>query len=153
MDTSLFTNDFELKSNYLDLMASHGLLPGITRPTQIKHSRASLIDHLFTKQANLTIGILVSELAGSHGYTDHYPIFGLLKATGHMKSSADMITKKYFTKDGHRNRGDGLLQENWTQFYEQTDATKAYQILHDKYCQYYQDARTLKAKGFQKHHG
>ena len=137
-------------SNYLDLMASHGLLPGITRPTRIKHSSATLIDHLFTKQTDLTSGILVSELAGSHGYTDHYPIFGLLKATGHVKSSVGMITKKYFTKDGHRNRRDGLLQENWTEFYQQTDATKAYQILHDKYCQHYNDAlttKTFKAKG------
>ena len=131
-------------SSYLDLMASHGLSPGITRPTRIKHSSASLIDHLFTKHTNILSGILVSELAGSHGYTDHYPIFGLLKTTRNMKPTELTITKKYFTTDGHRKRRDGLLQENWTHFYEQTDASKAYQIMHDNYCQHYYDAQTTR---------
>ena len=84
----IITGDFNLDllryeihqstSEYLDLMISHGLLPAITKPTRIKHQSATLIDHIFLGKTELESGILVSELAGSHGYTDHYPVISFI---------------------------------------------------------------------------
>ena len=73
-------------SKYLDLMVNHQLLPRIVRPTRIKNQSATLIDHIFTRNNPITLvsGIIEMELAGSCGYTDHKPVFTVLKATAPM---------------------------------------------------------------------
>ena len=99
-------------SEYLDLLISHELLPVITKPTRIKHTSATLIDHIFCKLMDLHAGILVTELSGSHGFTDHYPTFCIIETGKKVKARGKQITKKYFTHEGHRTRREGLRREN-----------------------------------------
>ena len=131
-------------SEYLDLMVSYELLPAITRPTRIKHASATLIDHIFSKLTCMNSGILVSELAGSHGYTDHYPIFSIIEIGKQAVNKRNTMTSRYFTTSGHRARREGLRQENWTEFYRETDPNTAYMIFHDIYCKHYNDSITTK---------
>ena len=107
----------QMTAAYLDLMTYHNLLPAITRPTRIKHSSATLIDHIFTKRERLDSFILTSELAGSHGYTDHYPVLCLFPILLETASKRTSFTKKYFTSEGHKSRREGLMNENWEEFY------------------------------------
>ena len=53
-----------ITSEYLDQMVSHGFLPGITRPTRIKHASATITDHIFYKSEDFVFGIIATELAG-----------------------------------------------------------------------------------------
>lgn len=66
-------------ANYLDTMISNAMIPLITKPTRIKHGSATLIDHVFCRLPGMDAdaGILCTEIAGSHGFTDHYPVFCL----------------------------------------------------------------------------
>ena len=131
-------------SEYLDLMTMHGLLPIITKPTRIKHSSATLIDHIFSKQTDTSSGILLSELSGSHGFTDHYPIFCILEKGLKSKDVSKQITSKFFTREGHRLRRIGLRQEDWDVFYSETDPNVAYEIFQERYCKHYHDSLTTK---------
>ena len=115
----------EQTSQYLDIMVSHGLSPVITKPTRIQHRSATLIDHIFTKISDVLSGIIVTELAGSHGYTDHYPIFIFIekkKAEKRFKK----VTQEYFTREGHKKRRDGLRNENWNDLYIEQDPNQLY---------------------------
>ena len=84
-------------SDYMDIMMSHSLLPLITRPTRIKHTSASLIDHFFFKSTVKRSGILATEIAGNHGFTDHYPIFCVFGISNVKRNASRTFTKKYFT--------------------------------------------------------
>ena len=150
----IITGDFNLDllkyethsstSEYLDLMITHELLPVITKPTRIKHSSATLIDHFFCKLTDLHSGILVSELSGSHGFTDHYPIFCIIETGRKAKVNGKQFTRKYFTHKGHRSRREGLRRENWDDFYNESDPTIVYEIFQDNYCKHYQSSITTK---------
>ena len=131
-------------SKYLDIMLSHSLLPVITRPTRIKHSSATLIDHIFCRMTNIENGILSTEIAGSHGYTDHFPTFCLIKIGNTMTRPTKKIIKKYFTYDGHKKRRDGIRLDGWNDFFSENDPDVAYDILQDRYCSHYQNNITIK---------
>ena len=133
-----------ITAEYLDLMISHNLLPVITRPTRIKHTSATLIDHIFLQTEGLDSFILTTELAGSHGYTDHYPVMCLLPINRITVTKPMTFTKKYFTSDGHKARREGLRRENWNDMYSMEDPNEAYQLLHDKYCKHYFNCLTTK---------
>ena len=129
-------------SEYIDLMSLYELLPKITYPTRLKHSSATLIDHIFYKHSCIA-GIISTELAGSHGYTDHFPIFCILE----FKKEAQEIcsfTMKYFTKDGHKQRQNALKIENWDSVLNETDPNMAFQSFLEKYSKHYKAALTIK---------
>ena len=71
-------------------------------------------------------GILVSELAGSHGYTDHCPVFCILEIKKETRSKRKTITSRYFTTEGHKTRREGLRQDNWDDVFLETDPDIAY---------------------------
>ena len=131
-------------SDYLDIMISHSLLPIITRPTRIKHSSASLIDHMFYKSSVKSTGILTSEIAGTHGFTDHYPVFCVLMTNFGTRKTSKSFTKRFFTSEGHEKRQEGLRSERWDTFFSENDPNTAYQIFQDKYCSLYHDSITTK---------
>ena len=131
-------------SNYLDLMMSHSLLPVITRPTRIVHSSATLIDHFFCKSSVSTSGILACEIAGTSGVTDHYPVFCLLKIRGVNENIKEEVKFSYFTPEGHRERREGLKNENWDDLFATKDPDTAYQLLQEKYSKHYMQNLTEK---------
>ena len=148
MNLDLLKYDSHTKtSDYLDLMVSQEMLPLITKPTRIKHSSATLIDHIFSNnQMATSSGILLSELAGSHGYTDHYPTFCIFETGKLNQESSKQITTKFFTHEGHTKRKDALKKEDWSELFNQTNANTAYEIFHHKYCKIYNSSITIKTK-------
>ena len=86
--------------NYLDLMSQHKLIPRIVRPTRIKKQSATLIDHIFTKDNEISIrgGIIDTEIAGNCGYTDHYPTFLVMKSKVQKIKENGPIEKCFFTQ-------------------------------------------------------
>ena len=131
-------------STYLDLLMSHSLVPAITRPTRIKHVSATLIDHIFLKSATFKAGILTSEIAGSHGFTDHYPVFCILKIHSESSKPSLIYTKSYFTSDGKDKRRDKLRHVNWDNFFSQSNPNCAYQIFQGEYSSIYHETITTK---------
>ena len=129
-------------SDYLDLMITHCLLPTITRPTRIKHQSATLIDHIFTRIPCVESGILVTELAGSHGFTDHYPTFCIIEKNLEVPKEKERVTRKIFTTGGHKQRQEGLKSEDWTDLYTEHDPNKAFEIFQNKYCKHYNSTIT-----------
>merc|ERR1712228_641543 len=104
-------------ANYIDLAIHHKLLPRIVRPTRIKKQSATLIDHILTKDSGNTIvsGIIDTEIAGTSGYTDHFPTFTILRINAATKVKREHVVKSFFTQENSQIRKDRLRQENWNE--------------------------------------
>ena len=133
-----------MTSEYLDQMVAYGMLPGITRPTRIKHSSATLIDHIFYKGENIDFGILTSELAGSHGYTDHFPVFCTIKLYEPVKATVTRTTIRYFTQSGHSKRKESLKKETWEEVLRESEPNAAFESFLAVYEKHYTNAITTK---------
>ena len=134
-----------MTSDYLDQMVAHGLMPGITRPTRIKHSSATLIDHIFYKNDNFGFGILATELAGSHGYTDHFPVFCTIKLHETDKQTKTKTTTiRYFTKNGNLQRQEALKKEKWEEVMKETDPNIAFETFLAIHNKHYSNSITTK---------
>ena len=132
-------------STYLDMLMSHYLTPIITRPTRIKHASATLIDHIFSKLTIIKAGILTSEIAGSHGFTDHYPVFCIIRVHNNLNKPLFKYTKSYFTPVGNEKRREKLNQVDWDNFYSEKDPNRAYQYFQETYSTIYHEWLTTKS--------
>ena len=130
--------------NYLDILTQHKLLPRITRPTRIKHQSATLIDHLFMKdnEYHVKSGIINTEIAGNSGYTDHFPIFTIIKSKVVTKRSNELIQKCYFTQKNHADRKRNLQSEDWSGILALDDASVIYDQMLEKYSKQYHENKT-----------
>ena len=147
MNLDLLKYDYHpATGNYLDIMTQHKFLPMITRPTRIKHQSATLIDHLFMKDNgnHIKSGIIDTEIAGNCGYTDHFPIFTILKSKLQMKKSNESIQKCYFTQKNHADRKQNLLKEDWSGILELNDANAIYDQMLAKYSKHYHENKTTR---------
>ena len=133
-------------ASYIDLTTQHGLLPRIVRPTRIKKQSATLIDHILTKNSDSFVisGIIDTEIAGSYGYTDHFPVFTILKAKATAKPKDETVTRTYFTQKDHLDRRERLKGEDWNDVYEQTDPNQIYDLIQEKYGKHYHESKTTK---------
>ena len=133
-------------SSYLDIMTSNFLLPRIVRPTRIKNQSATLIDHIFTRDNDKTLvsGIIDMELSGNCGFTDHKPVFTILKARAPKKNNRPLITKLYFTSEGHKKRREGLMLHDWTNIMASNDANLIYDSIVETYRSHYESNLTKK---------
>ena len=133
-------------SRYLDLMINHQILPRIVRPTRIKNQSATLIDHIFTRNNPITIvsGIIDTELAGSCGYTDHKPVFTVLKARAPKKQQRSATIISFFTSEGHKKRKEGLMMHDWHHVLSDTDPNTVYDNIISIYGHHYHSNITTK---------
>ena len=131
-------------AEYIDILIAHQMLPYIVRPTRIKHRSATLIDHIFMKgNKNVVSGILATEIAGSHGYTDHFPTFCIIDLKVKEEIGSPFV-KKYFTNDGHKKRREGLMLKDWAEVYKENDPNIIYNLIQSTYCSYYNENLTTK---------
>ena len=133
-------------SKYIDIITSHKFIPRIIRPTRIKKRTATLIDHILTR-ANTAVeasGILDTELAGNCGYTDHKPVFTILRAKVPKKDRKALTTITYFSKEGNLSRREGLLKEDWSGILAEKNPDQIYNTLIDKYSTHYYNNLTTK---------
>ena len=139
-------DSYQPTGNYLDQMSHHGLLPRIVRPTRIKKQSATLIDHFFTKDNDKTLrsGIINTEIAGNCGYTDHFPIFIILKTKQSKKKINEPQNKSYFTKKNHTDRKEKLAKEDWRELYQSEDPNEIYDTILKKYGQHYHENKSSK---------
>ena len=132
--------------NYLDLLCQHKLLPRIVRPTRIKKQSATLIDHIFTRDHEKTLrsGIINTEIAGNCGYTDHFPIFIIMKAKPPQKNPNEVITKSFFSKTNHTDRKEKLACEDWSEAYQAEDPNLIYDLILEKYGKHYHENKSTR---------
>ena len=122
-------------SEYLDTMISNAMIPMVTKPIRVKHGSATLIDHVFCRLPGKGIdaGILCTEIAGSHGFTDHYPVFCLVEIRISTERPRKRIVSKYFSKEGHIKRREALRNQDWSDVYASNNANTVYDLIQNKY--------------------
>lgn len=89
-------------TEYLCLMASHGLLPAITEPTRGN----TCLDHIFIKSSCRTVGII-----GKCSITDHDMV---LAATSLINSSKSPTRSRWINKTDHDAIAEELLNTDWS---------------------------------------
>ena len=133
-------------ANYIDVAIHHKLLPRIVRPTRIKKQSATLIDHILTKDSGISIvsGIIDTEIAGTSGFTDHFPTFTILRTNTDKKVKREHIVKSFFTQENSQLRKDRLRRENWTEVLDQDDPNVIYDMIQERYGHHYNETKTTK---------
>ena len=117
-----------------------------TTNTTTKKQSATLIDHIFTRDNEKTLisGILNADIAGNCGFTDHFPIFTILKAKIPNKKSNEPIIKSYFSKQNHSDRKEQLSKEDWDEVLAMEDPNMIYNTILEKYSKHYNGNRSTK---------
>ena len=147
MNLDLLKHDCHVATaNYLDLMSQHQFIPRIVRPTRVKQQSATLIDHFFTYENDSfsKSGIIDTEIAGNHGYTDHFPIFLILKTDIGGQQATGQVQKTFFTTKNHEARKESLKNEDWSEIYRLEDADKIYDQILEKYSKHFHENKTVK---------
>ena len=144
----------DMTAKYIDTMQEHNMITRITKPTRIKHQSATLIDVIFTKDNETTLksGIINCEIMGAHGYTDHFPVFTILKTRLKRKPKPKFITKEYFTIEGKEQRRRDLQGEDWSELLNEYDPNVVYDKLQEKYKKHLSTNITTKQVKNNPHH-
>ena len=105
-----------------------------------------MVDHIFTKDSgeHLVSGIIDTEIAGNSGYTDHLPVFSILKSDIAPKERKKLICKSFFTQQDSQARRDRLKQEDWKVVLDQDDPNVIYDMIQQKYGFHYNETITIK---------
>jgi hypothetical protein len=66
---------------YVDHMVAAGFKFRLIQPTRISHTRASLIDLVMDNMVGKTetSGVITTQLHGTKGWTDHFPIYTIIR--------------------------------------------------------------------------
>ena len=82
-------------AEYIDTQVSNGFKFRLAQPTRVTHTTATLIDHVLDNLTDETkaCGVITTQLQGSCGYSDHYPIYSLVKL-GTKRASSQMPTNR-----------------------------------------------------------
>lgn len=96
-------------TNFTNLFYSYGLFQTITKPTRVTHRSATLIDHIWTNNANNYIksGILYTSIS------DHFPVYSLFLLPDHNVTSYVNISKRIYSEDKVKAFKDDLKKCNW----------------------------------------
>jgi endonuclease/exonuclease/phosphatase family metal-dependent hydrolase len=84
MNIDLLKYGTEVKvGEYVDQMVSSGFKFRLIQPTRVNNNHASLIDHVLDNldHRTATSGVITTQLRGSTGYTDHFPVYTVIKKT------------------------------------------------------------------------
>ena len=85
-----------------------------------------------------------TEIAGSSGYTDHFPTFIVLKAKAARRPKNESYVKYFFNQKGHKKRRERIAEENWDDVYEQDDPNIIYDLIQEKYGKHYHESKIEK---------
>ena len=129
----------EPTAKYLDIMLQNNLITRITKPTRIKHKSATLIDVILTKDNELAkhSGILLREIKGNHGYTDHLPVFTILSIKTEKKKRPAFLLKEYITKQNRTARREALRRQNWSEIHQEQNPNEIFDKLQSLYGNHY----------------
>ena len=125
-------------THFLDIMYSNGFIPLINRPTRVTSETATIIDHIYSNDLNVTRmtvqGILVTDI------TDHYPIFHFSQPFGYSQPNKDDTV--FYTR--RMNISNIKLfkflasQSNWTELLNKPKCNDAFDAFYTiiKSCYY-----------------
>jgi exonuclease III len=85
---------------YVETMISSGLKFRISRPSRVSNTSATLIDHIadnLTDQVQIS-GIITTQLFGASGYSDHLPVFSIIKREITRNKPPKTITRRKINK-------------------------------------------------------
>lgn len=103
-------------------MFSHYLLPTTTRPTRVTENTASLIDHIWTNQAesNTSNYIIHTDIS------DHFPIISRFRKTSVTEQPVKAVYRRVFSHVGINNFVDSLSQVSWDSVFDSDCPNTAY---------------------------
>ena len=123
---------------YLDLMLTHGYLPGNILPSRVTDHTATLIDHTFIKERHQSDRLISGNIFTD--ISDHFSTF-LLTFQSSIRRSLEHTRKARIFGPRNTAKFVTLMQNtNWESLYEENDTNKCTQIFHDSILKAYNDA-------------
>ena len=109
---------------YIDLQVSNGFKFRLAQPTRVTHGNATLIDHVMDNLINETkaCGIITTQLRGSLGYTDHYPIYSIVQRTVSRPRSQPTVTRRKINAFTRRTFSENLKAADFTSAFHDDQA-------------------------------
>ena len=133
-----------LTNEFINVLSSHSFYPGITKPTRITSSTASLIDNIFTNsKSKQTSGIIITDLS------DHLPIFistDLKVSRNTIKNDDDF--RQYTTESVDKLKNE-LKKVDWENVCNLNDVNESYINFLTTFNKIHDECIPLKKKRFQ----
>ena len=108
-------------AEYIDTQVSNGFKFRLAQPTRVTHTTATLIDHVLDNLTNETkaCGVITTQLQGSAGYTDHYPIYSLVKLGTKRSVNQTPTTRRKINAATREMFAENLRTSNFTSVYHE----------------------------------
>jgi hypothetical protein len=116
-------------SNLIDLLFSLGLIQIVNKPTRCTDHSATLIDHIYTNNVNMSE--ISSYIFVSH-LSDHFPVITKLNEFRKF-SHPKVIEQRNFSQQNVQNFTTILLNQNWDHVLECNDTQLAYNLFSDTF--------------------
>ena len=110
---------------FRNILLSHGLSPLIHKATRIRNQYSSQIDHILT---NVSIqNILCAGLFATRAYSDHFPIFCIIKNVS-VEKRKKIILRRLFTQKNISKFKKHLSGIDWNSINMSTDVNDAFNL-------------------------
>ena len=126
---------------FVDLFASHGHLPYITKPTRVTQRSATLIDNIFsndTESAEYSLsGILYTDIS------DHFPIF-YIDYSCSIDDVDTVVHRRVYSQENIESFKSKLSEKVWSDVLICNDVESAYSLFMKDFIDIYNEAFPLK---------
>ena len=99
----------------------------IHKPTRINNNSATIIDNIFTNVS--TEQIFAAVIMATKAYSDHFPIFAILKNVSREKND-NTVVKIIFCQKNIAKFNKYLKHADWNQVYSSNDTSESYTLFH-----------------------
>lgn len=132
------TNKHQDTDDFLNIMYTMSFYPSITKPSRITSSSATLIDNIFTNDAqySCTNGLLICDIS------DHLPVFTVRDWKYRKRSNYKVASQKHLQTEQTTNAlFSALLEQDWSLVYNENNVDRAYNnflkifmMLYNRFC-------------------
>jgi exonuclease III len=104
---------------FAETFMSYSFKLRISRPTRIKHTSCTLIDHFWDNIENSqeTSGVLVTQLYGNSGWTDHYPCFLVIDQSLQRQKAPKTFVRRRDNSESRKQFRSELSKADFTHVY------------------------------------
>ena len=110
-------------------MYSFSLFPLISKPNQVFHKTATLLDHIWTTEIELNIGNYIIHT----DISDDFPVVSEFKQQNLRYNAHEYISNRIITNTSLALFSNKLAQINWSNILDSTCPNESYELFYSKF--------------------
>ncbi len=114
---------------FINIISAHAFTQLINKPTRITHHSATTIDGILTN-VSLNNSMYCSGIFPTNLFSDHFPIFTVIKKTA-IKKRSTTVKRRNFSQKNISNFRKKLMTTNWNEIYIYNDVNHAFMLFQE----------------------